>query len=195
MSLETIIKDNLPALPELVKMLREKFSTSKTFKTDNGELICNGEIIIGADVFLMEADKQIPAPTKTYKHEDGTEVIVEAGKVVDIKKVTSKEPVDAKEFAEELFKAFPKTDLTGIEKNLTELKETLTAIKAEKADLAARVAKFEGFKDEVIGILDKFSKAPSVKPAAAKKTDSSKSFFNAELSLEDRIKILNETKI
>lgn len=199
MSLETIIKENLPALPELVKLLKEKFSTTpepKTFKSDNGELIHNGELAVGVEVFLMEADKKVPAPTKTYKHEDGTEVVVEAGKVVDLKKPTPTDTkVDMKAFAEELFKAFPKTDLTAIERSIEEFKTSLSEASELNKALKVKVDTLENFKTEVISILEKFSAQPSAKPVAPKKTNSSKSIFNAEMTFEERVAILqNEQK-
>ncbi|OHB99868.1 MAG: hypothetical protein A2Z57_11125 [Planctomycetes bacterium RIFCSPHIGHO2_12_39_6] len=187
MSLEKAIKEDLP---ELLKFLKAKFSTSKTFKSDNGELIHDGELVVGSDVFLMEADKKVPAPEKTYKHEDGTEVTVKEGKVIDIKAASAKTEMNAKEIAEEIFKTFPKTDLSAIEVALGELKTTLAEISKQKNELKAKVDKFEGFKDEVIGILDKFSKTASVTPAAPKKTDSSKSIFNSEMSFDERVKRL-----
>ena len=193
-NLQEIIEKYLPELPEAIKLIKEKFSspvTSKTFKTDGGELTYDGELATGIDVF-MDVDKKTPAPTKTYKHEDGTEIVVEAGKVVDVKKpvVPAKQEMTSAQIAEELFKAFPKTDLSAIEVALGELKKTLSEISTQKNELAAKVAKFEGFKDEVIGILEKFSKSPSEKPAASKKTDSSKSIFSMDMSFEDKIKRL-----
>src|SRR3990172_1925789 len=113
MDLKETIQKYLPELPELVKLLKAKFSNEQIFLSADGELIYEGELAIGVDVFakqgveeciLKETEKgmskeeaktkcseaggysKVPAPTKTYKHEDGTEVVVEAGKVVDIKK-------------------------------------------------------------------------------------------------------------
>ena len=126
----------------------------------------------------------------THKHTDGTEVVVEAGKVVDIKKLSAPKDDFKKEFVEELFKAFPKTDLTGIEKTLSELKTSLADIQTEKTELKAKVDKFENFKNEVITILEKFSAQPSAKTATKVKIDSTKTIFNAE-TLEEKIKALN----
>mgnify|MGYP001577880868 CR=1 FL=1 len=205
------IQKYLPHVPELIQLLKEKFSKEeKMFPFDNGELIYDGELAIGTDMFVKHGMeecileqkekgmskedakahcskkefKKIPAPTKTYKHEDGTELVVESGKIVDIKKSTTSQtssPADFKAFVEEIFKAFPKTDLSEIEKSLTELKATLSAIQTEKSDLKAKVDKFEGFKTDVIAILEKFSTAPSTESTQGKTNSSA----NNKLSLED----------
>jgi len=113
--------------------------------------------------------ERVPAPSKTYKHTDGTEITIEQGKVVDIKtphKIENQK-TDMKMLAEEIFKAFPKTDLSGIETALTELKTTLSAISAEKKELKEKVDKFETFKAEVIGILEELH-LQAVAPMQAK---------------------------
>lgn|SRR3990167_8307725 len=223
-TLELAVKE-IPQLIKLLKEKFSQTPELKFTSDGNIDLFYSGELELGTEVFIdfnkemddcmksaMEKGKskdeaheacklkgkmeRVPAPSKTYKHTDGTEITIEQGKVVDIKtphKIENQK-TDMKMLAEEIFKAFPKTDLSGIETALTELKTTLSAISAEKKELKEKVDKFETFKAEVIGILEKFSKQPSVPPAPAKNT-SSKSIFNTELTFEERVKILNETKI
>ena len=219
--LELAVKE----IPELINILKQKFSASfQKFSTDKIDLLYSGNMELGAEVFVEhnpemdacvkkaidggkskeEANEsckmkgkmeRMPAPSNTYKHADGTEITVESGKIVDIKKPTSMntEKISTEELAKEIFKAFPKTDLSAIEAGLAELKQTLVTIVAEKKELSAKVDKFETFKAEVIGILEKFSKEPAVTGAPVKNTYS-KSIFNTELTFEERVKILNETK-
>lgn len=219
--LEQIIKEDLPAM---LTLLKAKFAdTAKnvfsTFYTEQGELLHEGALAVGADVFVADGMdacilkkkeagmsaaeakaecgkgdyKKIPAPDKTYKHEDGTEITVQAGKVIDVKKPAVPAKTDMTAMVQELFKAFPKTDLTIIEASLAELKTTLASIQTERADMKAKVDKFDSFKTEVIGILDKFSKSASASTAPQKKNDSTKSIFNSALTMEERVKALNET--
>ena len=221
MSLEKIIKDNLPALPELVSLLRDKFSvpTLKTYISEDGELFYEGNLAIGTDVFAKTIDEcilkntekgmskteakekcessgdysKVLAASKTYKHKDGTQIVVESGKIVDIINPTASSPVvNAEQLANELFKSFPKTDLSSIELALAELKATIAEIQKQKAELSAKVTKFGEFKDEVIGILEKFSKSASTAPLTTKKTSSAKSLFNSDLTFEERILILQQ---
>lgn len=190
-----VLKEDLPAL---VKLLKEKFSgtTSKTFKTADGDLIHEGELAAGVDVFLMEADKKIPAPTKTYKATDGTEVVVEAGKVVDLKKpATASKEADFKAIVDEIFKALPKIDLAKFENTLSELKTQLGTVSEENKLMKAAIEKNDAFKKEVLDILGQFAKQPEAEATDKKKNSSVKTIFSAELTPAERVKILQETKI
>jgi hypothetical protein len=217
-NLELAVKE-IPQLINLLKAKFSSAPEFKEMIFGGDKVFYEGELSLGTNVFIdfnKEMDEcvnknkeqgksaeeakevckakgkyeRIPAPAKTYEHTDGTKITVEGGKVVDIKKPEEMK-TDLKAFAEELFKAFPKTDLSAIEAALAELKSTLAAISLEKNELKSKVEKFETFKTDVMTILEKFSKTPSTPSTVPAKTTSSKSIFNTELTFEERVKILN----
>lgn len=63
--------------------------------TDNGTLLCEGEIEVGKEVFVMDGEERVVAPDGEYKTEDKTIVVAE-GVVTEIKdnEPTTQEPAE-----------------------------------------------------------------------------------------------------
>jgi hypothetical protein len=98
--------------------------------TDNGELLYEGELEVGTEVFVADAEgKQTPAPEGDYVTEDGKTIKVVDGKVAEIVEETADESTedakdDAAEKVETLSKenAELKAQVAELQKQVQELK-------------------------------------------------------------------------
>lgn len=113
--------------------------------TDNGTLICEGEIEVGKEVFVMDGEERVVAPDGEYKTEDKTIVVAE-GVVTEIKdnEPTIQEP--AEEAMEEETSSNEEVDTLKAEvERLTEenarLQEEVKNLQEENARLQAEVEK------------------------------------------------------
>ena len=93
--------------------------------TDNGELLYDGELEVGTEVFVADAEgNQTPAPDGDYALENGNVIVVADGKVAEI--VESKEETAAEDEEVTALKAENeslKAEIAELKKQITELKK------------------------------------------------------------------------
>ena len=73
------------AIKKINKLLGlHKFNSYKVAKTEQ-ELITDGELAVGGDIYVITENGQLPAPDNTYELDDTTKIKVEDGKVKELK--------------------------------------------------------------------------------------------------------------
>ena len=95
--------------------------------TDNGELLYDGELEVGTEVFVADADgNQTPAPDGDYVLENGNMLVVADGKVAEI--IEYVEPAEETPVEDEEKTAL-KAENESLKSEITELKKQLAEFK------------------------------------------------------------------
>lgn len=127
---------NLLQIIKLAKTL-QKFAE---VETNNGILICNGDLAEGVEVFVDQDGEVAPAPDGEYETEDKVIVVAE-GKVEAIKE---KEEAPAEEPAEEPVEEKAEEEAPAEEEVVEDEKDKLIEeLKAKNAELEAKIAELE----------------------------------------------------
>jgi hypothetical protein len=123
--------------------------------TDKGNLIYEGELVVGIEVFVDQDGEIVPANDGVYVSED-KQLTIEAGKVVAIEPIAVEEPkVEEKAEAEE-----PSADASKV----AELEAVIVEKDAKIKELEAKVAELE----DQLTKQDEKLKMSSEKPAKEK---------------------------
>ena len=164
---------------ELARMLM-KF---EVIKTDNGVLEYEGELAVDTEVFIVDAEteERTPAADGEYVLEDGRTLVVEGGKITEIKeKVEEIEPETTEETepeqteeveAEEVEpETTEETEPETVEETVVEVvEETVDEVAELKGRIDALEALVKELAEKVLGIAqeteEKFSKISLAKPA------------------------------
>ena len=164
---------------ELARMLM-KF---EVIKTDNGVLEYEGELAVDTEVFITDAEteERTPAADGEYVLEDGRTLVVEGGKITEIKeKVEEIEPETTEETepeqteeveAEEVEpETTEETEPETVEETVVEVvEETVDEVAELKGRIDALEALVKELAEKVLGIAqeteEKFSKISLAKPA------------------------------
>ena len=164
---------------ELARMLM-KF---EVIKTDNGVLEYDGELAVDTEVFITDAEteERTPAADGEYVLEDGRTLVVEGGKITEIKeKVEEIEPETTEETepeqteeveAEEVEpETTEETEPETVEETVVEVvEETVDEVAELKGRIDALEALVKELAEKVLGIAqeteEKFSKISLAKPA------------------------------
>lgn len=142
----------------LAKILAKFTETS----TDKGVLTYEGDLEVGKDVYLLNADGEIvDAADGEYLAEDGRVIVVEGGKVADIREKAEEpkeaEPVEAED--EE------NPEQVADDVDIHNLAEEVERLKADRDDLKQRVEKLEELLGSTTEALQKMAKMSVGKPA------------------------------
>lgn len=136
--------------------------------TDKGVLTYEGELEVGKDVYLLNADGEVvDAPDGEYKTEDGKTIVVEGGKVSAINEVVATEEAeeDAPVSEESPEQIADDVDIHNLAAEVERLKEELGKKDEQVAALESRVAKLEEGAGVTEEALAKISKMATAKPA------------------------------
>lgn len=105
-------------------------------ETDKGELIYEGELVEGVEVFIEIEDELTPAPDGEYRTEDRV-ITVEGGKVVKIEEVVVEDPKEEPTEDPEPVEMDEKDD------RIAELEARVAEMEAVIAEKDARIAELE----------------------------------------------------
>lgn len=121
-----------------LKMALLKFSE---VTTDKGTLTIDGELAVGAEVFIEVEGEVVPAADGEYVLEDGRIVVVTEGKVSEIKEAEPAEPTEPAEPVANAEPTEPATEPT--EPAYDEKQAVINELTAKVADLEAELIEKE----------------------------------------------------
>ena len=117
--------------------------------TDNGELLYDGELEVGTEVFVADEEgNQTPAPDGDYALENGNVIVVAEGKIVEI--IEYVEPTEEKP-AEDEEKTALKAENESLKAEVAELKKQVAELKKKPLAKSAHEEVVTNFKIEKTG--------------------------------------------
>lgn len=166
-------------MSEIIKkmkvFLQNEISVQMTdVKTKDGIILSfEGELVSGIEIFQVDETGKNPAPTAEYILEDGQIIMVEDGKITEVK--APEEPIEApdeeseiipvaemvEEKPEEVKPDEPKEEKPEVENRIKKLEDEIVQIKTILSELATEMSKTE-LKSEIKQDL-KLSKVSEVK--------------------------------
>jgi hypothetical protein len=169
---------NIPVLKKI--KLAKMLAFIKEVPTDKGLIVVDGELEVGNDVFIYDSEnggEPVPAPDGSYKT-DELEIIIEAGKIVEVKDIEKEETPIVEEPApeetpeEEEIPAAEEEEKPAEEEPAPvveeEPKEDVEALKTRIAELEADVAERDQKIAELTAELEEYKKkeeTPAGEPA------------------------------
>jgi hypothetical protein len=130
--LDPEVEIDAPEADEAVAEEAAEEQTLASVATDKGDLLYDGELAVGTEVFVADAEgNQIPAEDGDYILEDGKTIKVADGKVAEIVEPEAEEetPEETAEEAEDV--AAIKAENEALKAEVAELKSQVEALKAQ----------------------------------------------------------------
>lgn len=167
-------KDAKTILSELKKVLfGDEVQQFKEATLKDGTIIkYDGELAQGTALIAVTPEGEVPIPDGTYEMEDGTMVTTAGGLVAEM--VPPSKMNEDEAFAEKM-KPFDER-MGKLEESLktlvdlaTKQNESFEAVAKENKELKEAIGKQDEVNETILKGLEKFSKAPSGKPAEKKK--------------------------
>ena len=111
--------------------------------TDKGTLTIDGELAVGAEVFIEVEGEVVPAADGEYVLEDGRIVVVAEGKVSEIKEAEPAEPTEPAEPVANAEPTEPAEPVANAEPTDTSAQAVINELTAKVADLEAELIEKE----------------------------------------------------
>jgi hypothetical protein len=175
---------------ELIKNNKNKMNKIKMNTKEGVELIYE-TLEIGSEIFVEGEEGLQPAPNGTYTLEDGTSIIIEGGKITDMKK---SEPINEEELQEEVVEE--PTQENGITKDVVNqmindlvqpMKDTLELLEQKVVALEEKLVSEKQTNEELSTQLELLSKTPKIE-SPTKMTDLKG--VSQKLSIEEKVKMV-----
>lgn len=195
------IKESLKAIPELVAMLKAKFSGEvaqnfKDMKLEDGTIIrYEGDMPEkGMPIFVLnEAGEQLPLPDGEYLNpEDGSVIIVMGGIISDVKAKEAEVEAPAEEAVMSEAKPMGEADVKRIVESIVketifskeEIESFTNTLKAENESLKKDLEIQKELLKETFAIVEKIASSPS-EPSKHEKKDGFKKVESYEINIDE----------
>ena len=140
----------------LKKALSLKFGE---VSTDGGTLYFDGELEVGTEVFVESEDGEMkPAEDGNYTADNGDVIVVEGGKVTEIRKKEEEKPEDAETSEQPAEEPAENVEAAEVEEPAAEPADA-TAADPETETLEDKVARLEGLVNSYVEGLEKIINA------------------------------------
>ena len=201
------LKEAINEIPNLVKVLKEKFMgvVEQKFidaKLKDGTIVSyDGETpAVGMPLFVIdEKGERLPVPDGEHELEDGSVIVTNGGMIVEIKPSATEEPKAEEEMSEgnvaPVAQSTPPVDVKSIVESI--IKETrfvneeyeakFLAIENENATLKTEIEKLSGLLKETFAVVEVIAAQPSVE--VKPKNDG---FMKKQVEITDRQKEITD---
>ena len=120
----------------------EEEKVMTTIATDKGELLYEGELAVGTEVFVEGEEGLVPAADEDYVLEDGKTLKVAEGKVAEIVEASPAEETTEETTEETMAEETPETpaeseEVAALKAEIERLQEEIKALKKENKELKA----------------------------------------------------------
>ena len=143
-------KNNISLMSKLKEKIKALLMQYAAVSTDKGNLIYNTDILeVGSEVFVEDENgENVPAADGEYMLEDGRTVVVEGGKVTEIKAKEEETPAAPampaeEQMAEPEMPAEPTPAEPAENEKITALEERVATLEAQLADVIAKLAEIQ----------------------------------------------------